>query len=409
MRIAGLVREHLEELALLETLDNGMPLSMSRSMVGRVAETLEYYSGWPTKIYGETYPAVPTTFAYTRREPLGVCAAITPWNSSLSSVVWKLAPALACGNAVIVKPAEQTPLSALRFGELILEADVPPGLVNILTGYGETAGAAISAHRGIDKVAFTGSTIVGKRILEASIGNLKRVTLELGGKSPNLVFADADLERAVTTAVDAFCVNTGQVCVAGTRVFVERRIADEFATELSRLASTRVIGDPLLPETQLGPLASAEQYERVGSYLELGLEEGASAMTGGRTIDGAGYFVEPTVFTGVDNDMRIAREEIFGPVAAVIPFDDEADAIRQANATTYGLAAGVWTENLGRAHRIGHALQVGTVWVNTYLELDATFPFGGYKESGLGAELGPQSVDAYTQSKTLMLRLPADG
>jgi acyl-CoA reductase-like NAD-dependent aldehyde dehydrogenase len=318
---------------------------------------------------------------------------------------WKVAPVLAGGNTTVLKPAEQTPLTALRFGELLIEAGVPNGVVNIVTGLGETAGAAISAHPDINKVAFTGSVEVGKLIVQASAGNLKRVTLELGGKSPNIVFPDADLDQAVATSATGFLMLTGQACIAGSRIFVHREIAEEFTERLVAETSGRVVGDPLDPQTALGPLNSREQYDRVTRYVGVGKDEGARVTTGGKTIDGPGYFVEPTIFSDVTNDMRLAREEIFGPVAAVIPFTDEADVIRQANDTSYGLGAALWTQNVGRAHRVGHALQAGTVWVNTYGELDVTSPFGGYKQSGLGKELGAQSMDAYTQLKTMVVRL----
>jgi acyl-CoA reductase-like NAD-dependent aldehyde dehydrogenase len=405
LRLARQVDSYRRELAILDSLDNGMPLSMSEWAVGSVVEVLEYYAGWPTKLYGETYPSTPDMRVFTLREPLGVCAAITPWNGPLSSAAWKLAPALAAGNTVVLKPAEQTPLSTLRFGELLEGAGVPAGAVNIVTGFGETAGAAIARHTHIDKLSFTGSTEVGKLIIQASAGNLKRLTLECGGKSPNIIFRDADLDLAAVSAANAFTVLTGQVCTAGTRVFVEEGIVDEFVEKMSKAAAAKVVGDPFSPGTECGPLSSREQFARVKSYLDLGAEEGAHAFTGGHVMSGRGFFVEPTVLTEVRGDMRIAREEIFGPVAAVIPFSSEDEVIRQANDTRYGLAAALWTRDVARAHRVGSALQAGTVWVNTYNELDVISPFGGYKESGIGHELGPHSMDHYTQLKTMMIRI----
>ncbi len=320
-------------------------------------------------------------------------------------VAWKIAPALACGNTVILKPAEQTPLTALRLGELLLEAGIPDGVVNIITGFGETAGAAIASHPDIDKVAFTGSTEVGKLILQASAGNLKRVSLELGGKSPNVIFADADLSKALPVSMAAFCSMSGQVCAAGTRIFVEQGFHDQFVEQLSAVTAAIKPGDPFAKGTFMGPLVSKDQFDRVKSYLALGKSEGAKVAIGGDTGTGKGYYVNPTIFTGVKNDMRIAREEIFGPVAAVIPFKDENDAVLQGNDTTYGLAAAVWTRDISRAHKVARALKAGTVWINTYLELDVSSPFGGYKQSGIGRELGKHSIDLYTQIKSVFVKL----
>jgi acyl-CoA reductase-like NAD-dependent aldehyde dehydrogenase len=405
LKIADLVERHSEELAYLETLNNGTPISFTRGAVADVARVFRYYAGWPTKLYGETNPSSPSVFNFTLREPLGVCGQIIPWNGPLSMAAWKIAPALACGNTTILKPAEQTPLSAIRLGELILEAGLPPGVVNIVTGFGETAGAAIAAHPGIDKVAFTGSTDVGKMILRASTGNLKRVTLELGGKSPNVIFADADIEKALNASVGAFCFLSGQVCVAGTRVFVQQAIYEKFAEELTKRAAQFPVGDPFEAQTMMGPLVSREQFDRVRGYFDVGLKDGAQLKTGGKRKGDKGFFVEPTVFGAVNNTMRIAREEIFGPVAAVIPFKDEDDAVLQANDTQYGLAAAVWTRDVSRAHRVGRALKAGTVWVNTYMQVDPISPFGGYKQSGIGRELGVHSIDAYTQIKSMYVDL----
>jgi phenylacetaldehyde dehydrogenase len=405
LRIAAQVDAHREELATLEALDSGTPMPHTRGQVAGVIDALQYFAGWTTKIVGETYPASPTRFAQTIREPIGVCAGITPWNSPLNGATWKIAPALACGNTVVLKPAEQTPLTTTRFGELILEADVPPGIVNIVTGYGETAGAALARHPEVAKVGFTGSTEVGKLILEASVADLRKVTLELGGKSPALVFADADIQAAVAATLRGFTTLTGQACIAGTRIFVESAVVDEFSAALAEAARTVVIGDPLALGTQCGPLASVEQRDRVSSYLDLGRDEGAVPLAGGRMVeDRRGFFVEATVLSQVDNRMRIAQEEIFGPVTAIIPFDEEAEAVRQANDTRYGLAAAVFTKDLTRANRVSRALQAGTVWINTYLELDVMVPFGGYKLSGLGRELGPATIDDYTQLKAIITR-----
>jgi acyl-CoA reductase-like NAD-dependent aldehyde dehydrogenase len=405
LKVADLIEKHAEELATLESLNNGMAISNATRMANGAATTFRYYAGWATKIYGETNPSDPSMFNYTLREPVGVCGQIIPWNGPVSMFSWKIAPALACGNVSIIKPAEQTPLTALRLGELLLEAGIPEGVVNIITGYGESAGAAIAGHPGIDKVAFTGSTEVGKLILKASAGNLKRVSLELGGKSPNIVFADANMEECLPTSLAGFTMLSGQVCSAGTRVFVQRDFHDEFVERFTRQAAQAKAGDPLDPKTTIGPLVSKEQFERVRSYLDIGKREGAQARLGGEVRQGRGYFVDPTIFTHVKNDMRIAREEIFGPVASVIPFKDEDDAVLQGNDTTYGLAAAVWTNDVRRAHKVARALKAGTVWVNCYNNIDPISPFGGYKQSGIGRELGKQSIDLYTQIKSVYLRL----
>jgi acyl-CoA reductase-like NAD-dependent aldehyde dehydrogenase len=405
LKIADLIEQNADELATLETLNNGMAISLARGMVAGAVDTFRYYAGWSTKIYGETNPSDPGTFNYTLREPVGVCGQIIPWNGPIAMLAWKLGPALACGNVSILKPAEQTPLTALRIGELILEAGIPEGVVNIITGFGETAGAAIASHPDIDKVAFTGSTEVGKLILQASAGNLKRVSLELGGKSPNVVFADADLESAVATSVFGFTMLSGQVCCAGTRVFVQEDFHDRFADALTRYTSHVKSGDPLDPKTTVGPLVSREQFERVKGYLDIGKKEGAKVTAGGDVTSGKGFFVNPTVFTDVKNNMKIAREEIFGPVASVIPFKDENDAVLQGNDTTYGLAAAVWTNDVSRAHKVARALKAGTVWVNCYNVIDPISPFGGYKQSGIGRELGRHSIDLYTQIKSVYVKL----
>ncbi len=409
-RIAELIETHRDELAQLETLDNGKPIFESRNIdVPGAAETFRYYAGWPTKIYGETNPSDASFFSYTLREPVGVCGQIIPWNFPILMAAWKLAPALACGNTVILKPAEQTPLTALRLGELLLEAGVPEGVVNILPGFGETAGAAIASHPGIDKVAFTGSTEVGKLILKASTGNLKRVSLELGGKSPNIVFTDADLDAATVGAMMGIFMNQGQVCCAGSRVFVQERAYDEFTEKLGAFAQGIKLGPPLDPQTRMGPLVSQEQYERVKGYLKVGKQEGATVKAGGEPATegdfAKGYFVKPTVFTNVKNSMRIAQEEIFGPVVAAIPFKDENDAVLQGNDTLYGLAAGLWTRDVSKAHKVARALKAGTVWINCWGQIDPSASFGGYKQSGFGRELGRHSLDLYTQIKQVWLKV----
>ncbi|MBJ7439517.1 MAG: aldehyde dehydrogenase family protein [Sphingopyxis sp.] len=405
LRIADKIEAHAEELAQIESRDNGAPLTIARAMIAGVAETFVYYAGWATKIYGETNPSPGGIFNYTLREPVGVCGHIVPWNGPLTSAAWKIAPALACGNTVILKPAEQTPLSSVRFGELLMEAGLPPGVVNIVTGFGETAGAAIAAHGDIDKVGFTGSTEVGKKILAASTGNLKRVTLELGGKSPNIVFPDADLDVAAATTAQGFWFLSGQVCVAASRILVHRSIHDAFAAKLAEHARAIPVGHPDDAATLMGPVVSREQFDRVTGYFGVAHADGAELVTGGKAIDRPGFYIEPTIFAGANNNMRIAREEIFGPVTVLIPFDDEAEALRIANDTAFGLAAAVWTKDLGRAHRMARALKAGTVWINTYLYTDLISPFGGYKQSGIGRELGRQSIDAYTEVKSVYAKL----
>ena len=336
---------------------------------------------------------------------MGVCGLIVPWNFPLLMAVQKVAPALACGNTMVLKPAEQTPLTALRLGEILLEAGIPEGVVNVVTGLGPGAGSSIAEHPDIDKVSFTGSTEVGKLILQASAGNLKRVSLELGGKSPNIVLPDADMDAAVRTAVNGVFFNSGQVCVAGTRIFVQKDQYDGFVDKLTMASAAMTVGDPLSPDTRLGPVVSKEQFERVNNYLNIGKQEGARITIGGESVGGKGYFIKPTVFADVDNKMKIAREEIFGPVAAAIPFKDENDAIFQGNDTTYGLAAAVWTRDISRAHRVARALKAGTVWVNNYGASDVAMPFGGYKQSGFGREGGRHVIDLFTQVKSVYVKL----
>jgi phenylacetaldehyde dehydrogenase len=405
LRIADIIEAHADELALIESLDVGIPIRLARYQIAIAAETFQYYAGWPTKMLGTVNPVDTSVHCYTVREPVGVCAGIIPWNGPLTMAAWKIAPALACGNTVILKPAEQSPLSALRFGELVSECGLPDGVVNIVTGLGETAGAAIGTHPGIDKVSFTGSTETGKKILGASVGNLKRVTLELGGKSPHIIMPDADLELAARNAASGFCLLTGQVCVAGTRILVHETVHDEFADALAKQIAAYQVGDPFAEDTMLGPVVSAAQFDRVTGYVALGQREGARIAVGGEPVQGPGYFVEPTLFEGVRNDMRLAREEIFGPVAALLPFRDADEAVRIANDTPYGLAAAVATSDVSTAHTLARRLRAGVVWVNTHGELDLSFPFGGFKQSGLGRELGERSLDSFTELKSVFVRL----
>lgn len=405
LKIADLVESHAEELAVLETLDMGAPLSATGGRAGQVADIFRYYAGWPTKIFGTTNPMDAGRFQYMLREPMGVCGLINAWNVPLVMAATKIAPALACGNTAILKPAEQAPLTTLRLAELIEQAGLPPGVLNIVPGFGATAGAAMAAHRGIDKISFTGSTAVGRQILQASAGNLKKVSLELGGKSPNIVFPDADIDRALSVAVETMCRNSGQICSAGTRLFVHESLHDQASEQVSRIAATYKVGSPFDADTQLGPLISQRQMERVLSYVDAGTSEGARLSLGGARVGDSGYFVEPTVFSGVANTMTIAQEEIFGPVLSIIAFKDEDDAVFQGNDTEYGLAAAVWTRDASRAHRVARALNAGRVWINTYAEGDPVMSFGGYKQSGYGRELGAESIDAFTQTKSILMRL----
>jgi acyl-CoA reductase-like NAD-dependent aldehyde dehydrogenase len=405
LRMADQIERHAGELAAIETLDNGMPLWYSKAAVAASIDIFRYYAGWCSKILGSTIPSDASGFVYTLREPLGVCGQIIPWNVPVLMASIKLANALCCGNTLVLKPADLACLSSLRLAELVEETDLPPGVINVLPGFGVTAGAALSLHPDVDKIAFTGSTAVGKQIVQASTSNLKKVTLELGGKAPNVIFADADLDKAIQAAVKTFCGNSGQVCSAGTRLFAHESVYDEVSERVASLASTYKVGDPLAADTKLGPLISAAQRDRVRSYIDAGQSAGASLRAGGAQWTGEGYFIEPTVFGGVTNDMRIAREEIFGPVLSVISFRDEEDAVFQGNDTTYGLSAAVWTRDIGRAHKVARALKAGRVWINTYGEADPAMPFGGYKQSGWGREFGQDSIDAYTQVKAVMLRM----
>jgi phenylacetaldehyde dehydrogenase len=404
-KIAAAIADNAEELALLETIENGMPLSTARLMVGAAAQTFEYFAGWPTKFGGTMQPTDPSLVAYTTREPMGVCGQIIPWNAPLTMAGWKIAPALACGNTLVMKPAEQTSLGALRLAELMTEVGLPDGVVNIVTGIGDEVGEAIVDHPGISKIAFTGSTRVGKQIMRKSADTLKKVTLELGGKSPNIIFPDGDLDKALFYATIAYTMVSGQICTAGSRIFVHEKIFDEASEKLKAMAQGQLVGDPLAAGTTMGPLISRQQFDRVSQYVTLGQEEGATLLTGGGRSGDKGYFHQPTLFVGSRPDMRIVREEIFGPVAVLIPFKDEDDAVFQGNSTEYGLAAAVWTQDVSRAHRVARRLQAGTVWVNSYAEGDPSMPFGGYKQSGLGRENGKEAIDAYSQTKAVFIRL----
>jgi len=412
-KLADLIEAHGEEFAELETLDNGKPISVARvADIPLVVDHFRYYAGWATKIEGETIPvSIPgqRILNYTLREPVGVVGQIIPWNFPLLMAAWKLGAALACGNTVVLKPAEQTPLSALRLGELLDQAGIPPGVVNIVTGFGETAGAAIAAHPDVDKVAFTGSTEVGHEIMRAAAGNLKRVSLELGGKSPNIVFADADLDAAVAGAAAAIYFNHGQCCCAGSRLYVEQKVYDKMMPRLIEFSEKIKLGPGMDPHTEMGPLVSSEQFDRVNGYLSAGKKEGAKVATGGGRPSklSKGYFVAPTVFTDVTPDMRILREEIFGPVVCAVPFKDPEEVAREGNDTTYGLAAAVWTRDVEKAHRMAEVLKAGTVWINCYNMFDAASPFGGYKQSGFGREMGKAALELYTQIKSVWVNLGA--
>ena len=410
-RIGDMLSERAEEFGQLEALDNGKSAGIATAVdVAWSADIFRYYAGWATKIEGSTInvsmPFAPggEFHGYTLREPVGVCGLIVPWNFPLLMAAFKLAPALAAGNTVILKPAEQTPLTALLLGEVFQEAGFPPGVVNIVTGFGD-AGAALSGHADVDKIAFTGSTEVGKKVVDSAKGNLKKVSLELGGKSANVVFADADLDIAVEGSLNAWLFNHGQCCVAGTRLYVEDRIFDDFTQAVAEAASKVKIGPGLDPTTQLGPLISQEQFDKVTAYLREGLADGARALTGGRRWGDTGYFVEPTVFVDVKSEFSVVREEIFGPVVAALPFKTENDAIAAANDSIYGLAAGIWTKDISKAHRTAKRLKAGSVWINQYNGFDTAMPFGGYKQSGWGRELGATALDLYTQIKAVNVAL----
>lgn len=413
-RLSDAIEANLEQLAQLESLDNGKPLAVARAAdLPLVVEHFRYYAGWADKIQGETIGVAPPYdpngryLNYTLREPVGVVGQIIPWNFPLLMAAWKLGAALACGCSIVLKPAEQTPLSAIRLGELFCEVGFPDGVVNIVTGFGD-AGAAIANHPDVDKVAFTGSTEVGKAIVQASAGNLKRVTLELGGKSPNVVFADADPETAAQGAASAIFFNHGQCCCAGSRLFVEKPIYEEVVERVAEIGRTIKVGPGMAEGTQMGPLVSREQHDRVTGYIRAGMDEGARAVVGGEGLPTGldkGYFCKPTVFGGVKSDMKIVRDEIFGPVVAAFPFDDIEQVAAEANNTDYGLAAGVFTRDISKAHRLAEAIRAGTVWINCYNMFDAASPFGGFKQSGYGREMGKQALDNYTNTKSVWVKI----
>jgi aldehyde dehydrogenase (NAD+) len=406
-KLADLLEKNKEELAALESLDNGKPFKDSMAADLPLAiDCYRYYGGWADKIEGKTIPINGPYHCYTRHEPVGVVGQIIPWNFPILMQAWKLGPALAAGCTIVMKPAEQTPLTALRIAELALEAGIPEGVLNIINGMGETAGAAISEHYDVDKVAFTGSTEVGKLIMQAAARtNLKRVTLELGGKSPNVVFADSDIDAAVEGSHFALFFNQGQCCCAGSRLFVEQKIHDEFVEKMLKKVKKTVVGDPFDPATNQGPQVTQEQFDRVMSYIEAGKSGGAKLLSGGNRVGDKGYFIEPTVFGDVKDEHKIACEEIFGPVMSIIPFKDIDDVITRGNKNMYGLAAAVWTRDVGKAHRMAAELKAGTVWVNCYDVFDAAAPFGGFKMSGIGRELGEYALRNYTEIKTVTVAM----
>jgi phenylacetaldehyde dehydrogenase len=411
-KIGDLITEHADELAELDCLDNGKALSVARAAdVPLAADLFWYMAGWASKLNGGTInPSVPYMpgaefHAYTLREPVGVVGQIIPWNFPLLMAAWKLGPALATGCTVVLKPAEQTPLSALRLGELMLEAGLPDGVVNVITGFGETAGAALAAHPGVDKVAFTGSTEVGRLIAKAATGNLKKVSLELGGKSPNIIFADADIDAAIAGAAHGIFFNQGEVCCAGSRLFVQQDRFDEVVEGVAKAAKKIKVGPGMDPDTEMGPLVSREQFDRVTGYLAKGEQAGNRALTGGHAIDRPGYFVEPTVLVDTKPEDVVVREEIFGPVIVALPFSDIEDLASQANDTPYGLAAGVWTKDISKAHKLAKRIKAGTVWVNTYNVFSAELPFGGYKQSGWGREMGEEVLPHYLETKSVIVQL----
>jgi acyl-CoA reductase-like NAD-dependent aldehyde dehydrogenase len=408
-RISDLMQERAELLARLEVMDNGKPIREAKIDIRQAIDAFRYYAGWATKLEGETIPVRGNVLNYTLREPVGVVGAIIPWNFPLLMAAWKVAPALACGNTVVLKPAEQTPLTALELAAIAAEAGLPPGVLNVVPGFGESAGAALVRHPDVDKIAFTGSTAVGRLIMREAADSLKKVSLELGGKSPNIILADADLDAAARGAFSGIFYNTGQCCTAGSRLLVHESVKDELLAKLVERAGKMQPGDPLDPKTRLGPIVSQEQMDRVLGYIATGRSEGADVVVGGgRAAYGGterGFWVQPTIFDRVREEHTIAREEIFGPVLAVLAFTDDDEALALANRSTYGLSAGVWTQNIKTAHRFARELEVGTVWLNTYHPLDVASPFGGYKQSGYGRELGKYALDLYTQIKSVWVDL----
>ncbi len=406
-KLADAVEKNISELAALESLDNGKPISDAMAAdLPLSIQCYRYYGGWADKNSGQTIPIDGPYFCYTRHEPVGVVGQIIPWNFPLLMQAWKWGPALACGNTVILKPAEQTPLSALRVAQLAQEVGFPDGVINVVPGYGPTAGAALSSHMDVDKIAFTGETGTGKIVMTAAAqSNLKRVSLELGGKSPNVVFADADLDKAVEGAYFGLFFNQGQCCCAGSRLFVEEKIYDEFVAKMVAKAKSRKVGDPFDPGTEQGPQVSQEQFDRVMGYIDAGQKDGAKMLLGGKRVGQAGYFIEPTVFADVQDEMKIAREEIFGPVMSILKFKDVDEVIERGNKSFYGLAAAVWTKDISKALRLSNSLRAGTVWVNCFDVFDAAAPFGGFKMSGIGRELGQYALQLYTEVKTVTVRI----
>ncbi|HBU38436.1 MAG TPA: betaine-aldehyde dehydrogenase [Planctomycetaceae bacterium] len=405
-RFCDLIDEEIDELAAIESLDNGKPLKDARYVdIPLAVECIRYYAGWADKIQGTTIPVNGDFLCYTRREPVGVAGQIIPWNFPILMVAWKWGPALAAGCTLVMKPAEQTPLTCLRLARLAQKAGVPDGVINVVPGFGPTAGAAIVKHPGVDKIAFTGSGETAKTIMRQSADTMKRMTLELGGKSPNIVFADASLEAAAEGAHIGIHLNQGQCCCAGSRLFVEDSIHDSFVEKVVELSRKRRVGNPFDPATEQGPQVDRAQFEKIMSYIEKGQEEGAVCATGGQRVGDRGFFVEPTVFTEVHDEMAIARDEIFGPVLSVLRFSDVDELVRRANATTFGLAAAVWTRNVSKAHTLASRLRAGTVWVNCYDVFDAAAPFGGFKQSGFGRELGQRGLDTYLEDKTVTVSL----
>lgn len=405
-KLADLIEEDLDELAALETLDNGKPIRDSRAAdLPLTIDCLRYYAGYADKLHGQTIPVRGNYFTYTRREPVGVVGQIIPWNFPMLMVAWKWGPALAAGCTIVMKPAEQTPLTCLRMARLAQKAGIPDGVINVVPGYGPTAGAALVRHPDVDKIAFTGSTEVGRIIMRDAADQLKRVTLELGGKSPNIIFADADLEAAAAGSHFGLYFNQGQCCCAGSRVFVQEKVYDKFCDRIVQMNTSRKLGDPLDPETEQGPQVDRDQFDKVMHYIDLGHKEGAKCLTGGKRYGSKGFYVEPTLFTDVRDEMTIAKDEIFGPVMSVLKFKDVDDIVKRANNTLYGLAAAVWTRDVAKAHHLAAKIKAGTVWINCYDVFDAAAPFGGYKMSGIGRELGERGLDAYTETKTVTVSL----